>query len=743
MSDIRQWDTGPDGKPLSPMCRAALALIAMGFAVFPLKVKGKLPALMSWPTRATRDPHEAIMWWSRPHGDPNYNVGILCGAHDKDAEWFVVVIDFDGKNGKPGIELFRNYKLKGVLNTLICKTPNGYHAFFKSRIPLANSVGRIAHGIDVRGWHGYVVGAGSLLDSGARYEWLDSEALRLGLIEIAELPEEFALAAAKATPEEAENSNVIPIVPELDALLDNAQAIERAIAWLINTAPQAIEGQGGDNITFFVAQRCRAFGLREPTTLDLMLRYWNEEKASPPWAPDDLARKVSNAFTYARRPPGYDAPEIQFSSTMAVTLDQPDEQPPPPDDPIERIANAAQSGQDAFFDPAEEHPPSSATSSPQHPRWRLRGRIDLLGLDFAPLPVWDYTVAGFGFVRGTVVHFTGLGGSGKTNLELQKNVQHAMGGLWLEQQCVQGPTLYIGAEDSIKALTIRLMLIAQYYGYTFKDLHSNGLEVVSVDDAPEPPLLCTFDREGKIQPTKFFLRLLEYCRDIRPINISLDPLSLLFGGNENDRSHVYQFIALLRLLAKATNGTVTLLAHPSKDGLRSGDGYSGSTAWHGAVRARQYLEIVTDEETKRDRGIRLLQTAKSQYSPPVTDIILVWNKGLYVPKSALQQQCENERADYEFLERLRVHAADNRHVCDHNKLSNYAPRIFAEEMSAEIDPVSKEQFELAMRRLLATGKIRYGKYRRDYKERDCLMPNEPGDPRDDLDAAPPKPSLFD
>ena len=44
------------------------------------------------------------------------------------------------------------------------------------------------------------------------------------------------------------------------------------------------------------------FGVSQQTqdmALDVMLEHWNEQKASPPWMPDELAVKVQNAFKFA------------------------------------------------------------------------------------------------------------------------------------------------------------------------------------------------------------------------------------------------------------------------------------------------------------------------------------------------------------------------------------------------------------------------------------------------------------
>ena len=51
-------------------------------------------------------------------------------------------------------------------------------------------------------------------------------------------------------------------------------------------------------------------------------------------------------------------------------------------------------------------------------------------------------------------------------------------------------------------------------------------------------------------------------------------------------------ITAMALLAVVAGASVTVLCHPSLQGINSGSGISGSTAWHGAFRFRQYLRGV-------------------------------------------------------------------------------------------------------------------------------------------------------
>src|ERR1700751_741557 len=79
--------------------------------------------------------------------------------------------------------------------------------------------------------------------------------------------------------------------------------------------------------------------------------------------------------------------------------------------------------------------------------------------------------------------------------------------------------------------------------------------------------------------TDLYRQLYEAASDIKPKNISIDTLSRAFAGNEIDRVQVYGFAMHMQALAKAAEGSVTILSHPSLSGVASGSGFSGSTAW--------------------------------------------------------------------------------------------------------------------------------------------------------------------
>ena len=74
--------------------------------------------------------------------------------------------------------------------------------------------------------------------------------------------------------------------------------------------------------------------------------------------------------------------------------------------------------------------------------------------------------------------FSGEGGTGKSIIELMKDVAHVTGKDWLGSMPEPGPAFYIGAEDDENEIHIRLAAIASHYGVTFKELIDGGLHVL-------------------------------------------------------------------------------------------------------------------------------------------------------------------------------------------------------------------------------------------------------------------------
>lgn len=153
------------------LANAALSFARRGLHVFPLMPMSKLPAISK--TRggngcldATNDVSVIAKWW---HEQPRCNVGLATG--EKSGLW---VLDIDTKDD--GFTALKKLEAQyGALpDTRMASTPTGgVHFFWKWNpdIPIKNSTGRIAKGIDTRGKGGYVVAPPSVREEG-EYVWI-------------------------------------------------------------------------------------------------------------------------------------------------------------------------------------------------------------------------------------------------------------------------------------------------------------------------------------------------------------------------------------------------------------------------------------------------------------------------------------------------------------------------------------------------------------------------------------------
>jgi hypothetical protein len=234
--------------------------------IFPCVAGGKAPALPGdWRSHATDDEAQIEAWL-----DAGYNLAVDCGASN------LAVIDLDG--GEIGEASWRSLQAKygDAPSTYEVRTPRGgRHLYFVGEIP--NSVQKLAPKVDTRGVGGYVLIPPSVVD-GKPYT-VETEVL------IQPLPAwpSTALRALDRTVASVEG-------------LDQPQNINRAVTYLANVKP-GIEGEGGDDFVIRVANHVMDLGVSQEKCLEIMLLDWNE-RCLPPWEPDDLAVKVSNAARY-------------------------------------------------------------------------------------------------------------------------------------------------------------------------------------------------------------------------------------------------------------------------------------------------------------------------------------------------------------------------------------------------------------------------------------------------------------
>jgi RecA-family ATPase len=335
--------------------------------------------------------------------------------------------------------------------------------------------------------------------------------------------------------------------------------------------------------------------------------------------------------------------------------------------------------------------------------------LDMSSWDHEPIPEREWAILDRVPLKQAGL-FSGEGGTGKSIIELTKDVAHVTGKDWFGSMPEHGPAIYIGAEDDEKELHIRLAAIAKHYGVTFEEHIAGRLHVLCLL-GQDATLCAASGKSGKVEVTELYRQVYEAAGDIKPKNISIDTLSRAFAGSEIDRVQVYAFAMHMQALAMVAEGSVTVLSHPSLTGIASGTGISGSTAWHGAFRFRQYLTSVkADGGEQPDDNLRQLEFKKNQYGPKHETVVVRYQHRLFLPVpgiSSLEKVAQEQEDDERFLAALDQAEQQGRTVSDKVNANNYAPASFAKPTG-----IPKARLVEAMERLFAAGKIHmidYGK----------------------------------
>lgn len=296
----------------------------------------------------------------------------------------------------------------------------------------------------------------------------------------------------------------------------------------------------------------------------------------------------------------------------------------------------------------------------------------------------------------------GDGGTGKSLVALQLAVSVALATkrnlqTWLGLPVLAGKAVYIGAEDEQDEMMRRLADILQSEGAEFRDL--DNLEIKSL--AGEDALLAEEQRDKPLATSPLYQRIERTLRRHQPTVLVLDTLSDMYPANENDRAKVKQFGNLLKRLALKYDCAVMMLAHPSRDGMNTGRGDSGSTAWNGAARSRLYLEFPKLDDGAIDTSCRVLSNKKINFASAGASMNLTWNDGCFVAQlseTPLDRKAKSEKAERVFLALLRQYT-------DIGDVPTASKTALVFSRDDDCEGVRKRGFERAQINLLKTGAI--------------------------------------
>jgi RecA-family ATPase len=223
----------------------------------------------------------------------------------------------------------------------------------------------------------------------------------------------------------------------------------------------------------------------------------------------------------------------------------------------------------------------------------------------------------------------GHGGAGKSQIELTRAVCIARELPFCDFEVERRRVTFLSCEDRADVLHWRLSRICRHLGIDLASLSGwlNVLDLVGHDSvlfAPDP-------RQGSaLTPPYGFLA--EHLRRYGSEVLFGDGISDMFGGNENARGDVKRFNNHVLALIPPDRGAAILVGHVNKataSGNATTEGYSGSTAWHNAFRARWYLRPETehDEDGQHGRptGKLIYELQKSNHGEIGAQIEFKWD----------------------------------------------------------------------------------------------------------------------
>jgi len=214
---------------------------------------------------------------------------------------------------------------------------------------------------------------------------------------------------------------------------------------------------------------------------------------------------------------------------------------------------------------------------------------------------------------------------------------------------------------------------------------------------------------GIIEPTPMYAALDAYIGELKPGLVCLDVLADMFSGSENDRTQVTQFVGLLKRLCRKHHCATLLLAQPSVAGMNTGSGASGSTGWGNSGRSRLYFQRVkTDNGGEPNQNLRTFEGKKANYGEIGGKFDLQWKDGLFRRVNGpigFDKMAADRKIEDIYLATLKRRNSQKRTVSD-KPGANYAHAVFAKEPEAIAGWITSKQFEAAMARLFAAGKIR-------------------------------------
>lgn len=520
-----------------------------GFRVFPVRPYGKKPAIKQFELLASSDPEVIREWWVDPSTgvEREYNIGVLTNEY--------VVADIDVKHGPVALEGYKT--LGGHFDTFTVQTPTGgYHPYFDG--PDSGLRVGVVPGVDIRSHNGYVLGPGSYTDPELAN---DPDVKAKGWYTIInDVPTVWVPSGIER---ELRPPGIRAVRTNTGIELDTPTAIDNAAVWLLS-ATLAIEGQGGDDITYKTAVKLvRDYALSEETAFHLMARNWNA-RCSPPWPVELLWKKVQNAAEYGQGELGSARPETFFATVQSV--------------PTALQQTARERG--VYLGNALE--PNAIKPRP----WIVERLL----------------------LRGDVSVLAAGGAVGKSVLMLTCAAHWALGldfGPYkLRSHGTPLRILCYNAEDDMEEASRRLLAICLTYKLDYAKVTAN----LALMDDSQGELILAMRAGQALQINEAVVQyLINTALELNADVNMFDPFVNLHTLQESDNGDMRFLVSILRRIARASK-TATFVAHHTAKGAGKKDaGDADAIRGAGAIVNSSRVAVMlsgANEEDKRKYGIK-------------------------------------------------------------------------------------------------------------------------------------------
>lgn len=521
----------------------AISLAKGGLRLFPLVPNSKKPAIKDWENKASQEYVQLAAWFG---GEQKVNIGIATGPSG------LTVLDIDVKGDVDGFKSIAEKKYETPV-TFSVETPSGgvHHYYLRGDSEVRNTASEFGKGIDTRAIGGYVVGPSSVID-GKVYEIINAHDI---------------VAAPQWMLNGTETEAIV--TEEKDASdLDRNRATE----YLIQEAPLAVQGQGGNDTAYQVACRLKDFGIDTNTAFNLLLHFWND-RCAPPWPfseQPELRHICENAYKYGKNSKGSDVLPFDTFETQE----------------------------------AAELIPLQASS---------------LTLD---LPVRDW-VLGHRLITGFVSLTVAPGGTGKSMYTMIEALAVATGRSLLGTKPRKtGPVIIYNTEDPMDEIQRRVVAIAMQHEIPLNELNNVYL-LSGIND----PLRVAKTIQGVTRATQDAARLTNLVEKVKAVLVVIDPFIRVHSVEENDNNAIDAVVQIFASLADLQHCSVSIVHHtrkmPAGTGAGDMDSARGASALVSAARISSTISVMSDKEARtlqiplqeRFWYVRV-DNAKGNMSPP-------------------------------------------------------------------------------------------------------------------------------